>query len=447
MEAALQDCLAPRQDTAPPSPRATLARRDSKSTAGALADPRGCIDYDESGAGPTIVLVPGSCSTGAVWRPIIAQWEGAFRCVTTSLLGYGGTAERRAAFDADIAHEAEIVEAVIRRAATPVHLVGHSFGGLVAVAVALRNKVTLLSLTLIEAPAAELLRQAGEHAHYRAIRTMTGAYFAAFHAGEREAIGAMIDFYGGPGTFAAWPPRVRAYAVEMTPVNMLDWACAYGFAPDPAALARIAVPTLVLRGAASHPAMQRISALLAHGIAAESAPRASLVTMSGASHFMILTHAEELAWAIAGHVAAAEAGGAAAAAPAITETPRRNRFAGDFVGSGSSAGMLDPLASRIRPAPLTEPDHDEILRRARAARSAALGAMLAGAGRRLAALLWAPPRALIGRFLVWRRHHRLAMELAAVDERTLADLGLRRADIPFITAQSASDRQIRLGRG
>jgi hypothetical protein len=34
----------------------------------------GRIDYDETGAGPTILLVPGSCSTGAVWRPVIAAW-------------------------------------------------------------------------------------------------------------------------------------------------------------------------------------------------------------------------------------------------------------------------------------------------------------------------------------------------------------------------------------
>jgi len=28
-------------------------------------EPRGSFDYEEAGAGPTIVLVPGSCSTGA----------------------------------------------------------------------------------------------------------------------------------------------------------------------------------------------------------------------------------------------------------------------------------------------------------------------------------------------------------------------------------------------
>jgi pimeloyl-ACP methyl ester carboxylesterase len=45
-----------------------------------IEEPRGRIDYDECGAGPTIVLVPGSCSTGAAWRPVMATWNGQFRC-------------------------------------------------------------------------------------------------------------------------------------------------------------------------------------------------------------------------------------------------------------------------------------------------------------------------------------------------------------------------------
>jgi hypothetical protein len=37
---------------------------------------RGRIEYDESGTGPTIVLVPGSCSTRAAWRNATAVWNG-----------------------------------------------------------------------------------------------------------------------------------------------------------------------------------------------------------------------------------------------------------------------------------------------------------------------------------------------------------------------------------
>jgi pimeloyl-ACP methyl ester carboxylesterase len=116
----------------------------------------GCIDYDECGAGPAIVLVPGSCSTGAAWRPIIADLSSRFRCVTTSLLGYGGTVERRTGSDPSISHEAEALESVVRKAGGSVHLVGHSFGGLVALVVALRNQAPLSSLVILEAPAMEL---------------------------------------------------------------------------------------------------------------------------------------------------------------------------------------------------------------------------------------------------------------------------------------------------
>ncbi len=279
-----------------------------------IEDRRGNIDYDESGQGPTIVLVPGSCSTGAAWRPVISQWQNRFRCVTTSLLGYGGTAERRTPVDSDIGHEAEILELVIRRAACPVHLVGHSFGGLSALAVALRNRVPLLSLAILEAPAPEILRQMEEYAQYRSFREMTDIYFSLFQAGDRNAIQQMIDFYGGAGTFAGWPQRVRDYAIETTATNILDWASGYGFRLTRPSLTKIDIPTLLLWGENSHPAVQRTNQLLAQ------CTRASAVTIGGAAHFMISTHPEKVARTLEQHVSAA-------ARPQPRPSARRRQFA------------------------------------------------------------------------------------------------------------------------
>jgi pimeloyl-ACP methyl ester carboxylesterase len=107
----------------------------------------------------------------------------------------------------------------------------------------------------------------------------------------------MIDFYGGAGTFAAWPPRVRDYAVETTPVNLLDWASAYGFGLTPALLETVAIPTLVAWGEASHPAAKRANQLLGQHI-----PGAEVAAITGAAHFMITTHAKQLAGLIAHHV-------------------------------------------------------------------------------------------------------------------------------------------------
>ena len=226
-----------------------------------IDDPLGCIDYDESGAGPTIVFVPGSCSTGAAWRPLITALASRFAAVITSLPGYGGTAERRTPIDPPMTREVEIVEEVVRRAAGPrdgpVHLVGHSFGGLVGLAVALRRRSPLASLTLVDAPAPGLLQAGDEMDHYRAFREMTDRYFADYMRGEPEAIAGMIDFYGGTGVFASWPSRMREHAVATTSTNILDWASAYGFSVTPTDLQRTAIPALVLCGGESHPAVKR----------------------------------------------------------------------------------------------------------------------------------------------------------------------------------------------
>jgi len=266
-----------------------------------IEDISGCIDYAEAGAGPTVVLVPGSCSTGAAWRPVMAQWQNRYRVVTTSLLGYGGTQERRSVADTDMAHEAEALEAVIRRAGCPVHLVGHSFGGLCALAVALRGRVPLLSLTIAEAPAMEILRHMGEDRHYLAFRKMSEVYSSAYQAGNGAAIEQMIDFYGGPGTFAGWPQRVRDYASQTTPANLLDWSSAYGFELTPGLLASVNIPVLVFWGENSHPSVGRANQLVGQCI-----PAAAVATIAGAAHFMIATHAGEVADMIAQHVACVE---------------------------------------------------------------------------------------------------------------------------------------------
>jgi uncharacterized protein YjiS (DUF1127 family) len=54
--------------------------------------------------------------------------------------------------------------------------------------------------------------------------------------------------------------------------------------------------------------------------------------------------------------------------------------------------------------------------------------------------------ALGERFTAWRERERAFAELSALDDRTLADLGLRRADIPFVVyckARATPDATLR----
>jgi pimeloyl-ACP methyl ester carboxylesterase len=267
-----------------------------------IQDVRGDIDYDEEGSGPTILFVPGSWGTRSAWRGVIAALDGQFHIVTTSLLGYGGTAERRTAADFSIDREAEIIEIVCRRAGGCVHLVGHSYGAQVCLAVAIRGATPLMSLSVIEPTGVNLLRRAGDLVLYEQNVKFRDAYFRAFDSGDKEAARHVIDLHDGDGSFDALPSRVRDYFAATTATNILDWRSGFGFDAPIAAYSGIAVPTLVIRGGRGHPYIARSAEILSGAI-----PNASLATVQGAAHSMMSMHAAEVARLIGENVSKAEA--------------------------------------------------------------------------------------------------------------------------------------------
>ena len=260
------------------------------------------IEYAETGDGPCLVLVPGSFSSTAAWRPVGDLLKDRFRIVATSLLGCGETEETRTAGDTAIEAEAEVIEAVIARAGGPVHLVGHSWGGTIALSVAFLRRVRLAGLTLLDANPCDVLRQSGDDTLYRDVERMSEDYLGAYHAGEREVARRVIDFWTGEGSFDRLPTKVRDYAVQTTPANVLDWPAMFGFRQALPDYARLSLPVLVVSGGDSHPVLRRIADILAATL-----PHATPAEVAGASHLLIGTHPREVAALIAGHVGTVEA--------------------------------------------------------------------------------------------------------------------------------------------
>jgi pimeloyl-ACP methyl ester carboxylesterase len=255
------------------------------------------IEYAERGQGPALLLVPGSFGTGAGWKPVIDKLGDGYRFVTTSLLGYGATMERRPLVPATMEEQNDALDIVFERIGAPVHVVAHSYGGLSALAHALAGKHRAASLTLVEANPLCILRTTGEDALFGMFGAMTQIYFAEFEAGRSDAARHVIDFYGGVGAFDALPQRVRDFVVATTASNIRDWSSAASFTPSLAEYGKIAAPTLVIRGGNGHPAMMRIAELIAAHV-----PDASLKTIDGGSHFLPATHPSELAALVATHV-------------------------------------------------------------------------------------------------------------------------------------------------
>ncbi len=255
-----------------------------------MTEPGVAFDYAETGSGPALLFLPGSFGAGTGWKGVMASLGDGYRMVTTSLLGYGGTPEVRPDGNTTMAQQVDLIDRIIDRIGTSPHVVGHSYGGLSAIVHALTGRHRPASLLLVEANPLGLLRASGELEHYAMFESMTGPYFADFARGDAEAARHVIDFYGGPGTFDSMPPKVRGYVVATTAVNIRDWTSGTPFEPSKDTLQSIGMPTTVVRGGSSHPAMRRIAELLHASI-----PASQLVTIEGGSHFLPSSHPAEIA--------------------------------------------------------------------------------------------------------------------------------------------------------
>ena len=117
------------------------------------------VEYLELGNGEPVVLLHSSGSSSAQWRALAERLGDRYRVIAPDLYGYGGTAHWPGGRPFHLECEAEIVLALLERVNDRAHLVGHSYGGAVALHVAGSRCDLLRSLTLIEPVAFNLLRK------------------------------------------------------------------------------------------------------------------------------------------------------------------------------------------------------------------------------------------------------------------------------------------------
>lgn len=248
------------------------------------------IDYQDDGEGPAILFVPGSFSTPAAWRAIQKHLPPNYRFVSTSLCGYGATEETRTLDDLDMHHQTRVVEAIAEKIDVPVHLVGHSFGGTISLATALAGRIDVLSIATFEANPLALIRERGQIELYEATKSMSEDFENAYHAGEKDAAGRIIDFWGGENSFQTLPEAVQEYCRATTYANVLDWRTAFRFEASMADYAKLDIPALLVRGSLASAAMVEITDALSGSL-----PNCRTAIIDCASHFLITTHAKECA--------------------------------------------------------------------------------------------------------------------------------------------------------
>ncbi|MDJ0949045.1 MAG: alpha/beta hydrolase [Alphaproteobacteria bacterium] len=245
------------------------------------------LAYRECGNGEPVILLHSSASSNRQWRSLCEQIGDRYRIVAPDLYGYGETDPWPGTGPLTLADEAALVAAVMTRCAGPVHLVGHSYGGAVALRAALENSDRLRSLTLIEPVAFHLLKSHGpaERALYSEVRTIADTVSQAVVDGDFVGgMGRFVDYWNGEGAWSQTKPEARFALSRRLGKVALDFRSTTAEETGIGAYAAIECPTLVLRGDQSPPTTRHIAALLAATL-----PNARLETISGAGHMAPVT--------------------------------------------------------------------------------------------------------------------------------------------------------------
>ncbi|MBD0275079.1 MAG: alpha/beta fold hydrolase, partial [Acetobacteraceae bacterium] len=160
----------------------------------------------EAGTGTPVVLLHCSAGSAAQWRRLSETLAGHHRVLAPHLHGHGDSDPWPGPGPLALAAEGAIVAALGERAGEPVHLVGHSYGGAVALRFAWAHPDHVRSLTLIEPVAFPLLRDSVAPDDGAALRSIE-ALAAAVARGD---MGSFVDFWNGDGAWAALPEERRA---------------------------------------------------------------------------------------------------------------------------------------------------------------------------------------------------------------------------------------------
>jgi pimeloyl-ACP methyl ester carboxylesterase len=252
---------------------------------------------DHGGHGPAVLFLHGYASNARIWDDVIARVRPFSRSVALDLRGHGLSSNSPGLGYGKRHQIADVHRVVEGLAATDVVLVGHSWGGAVAAAVAATSVRRIAGLVLVDSAPSFT---AAVSQHMRDMLRRLAARFSTLH----DCVSLFLELYPG-----ADPDRVRRFAEAsaqrgpdggvrlrvaaplLTDVDRVfadEASCAEldGWAT----LRRVRCPTLVVRGAWS----AILSAGEAQRMAREVLASADLVAIPRAGHAVPLDSPESL---------------------------------------------------------------------------------------------------------------------------------------------------------
>ncbi len=241
-------------------------------------------------AAPMVIAIHCSGNSARQWLPLVTHLEPRFKVVPIDLIGAGNNPDWPGRGPITLSTQARTVQAVATQNVASVHLVGHSYGGAVALTAALALGSRLASLTLLEPSLFHILGLIGGEAgsDYREIRSVADHVGREVLSGDSHgAMAAFVDYWNGAGTWDRVKPPAQDRLASQALKAAMDFSALFSESTPPSRYAQISAPVLILHGADSPAPSIRICEILADVV-----PQSAIRAIWGAGHMLPITHAE-----------------------------------------------------------------------------------------------------------------------------------------------------------
>ena len=248
-----------------------------------------------------VLMVHSGGFTSRQWRKLAESLSPGCDVLAPDLLGYGAVKWPEGKpfhFREDLA----FLESLLDRDgdAGPAHLVGHSYGGFLALKLALARPDLVRSIAVYEPVAFGVLDEVADADARSALKLVRTEWTPDASGTDEDWLRAFVDWWNGGGAWDHLAEETRAAFRAVGWKVFQEVVTLAADRTDAATYGTIAVPTLILGGALSPLTERRVVEKLGAAL-----PHATARLFDGMGHMGPISHAPLVNAAIAGHVQSA----------------------------------------------------------------------------------------------------------------------------------------------